>query len=140
MSDYVVKKTVQLDAMPDEVWDALTNPEKTKKYFFHCAVYSDWKPGSPIVFKGKIFFIFPIELKGTILEVVPQKLLKYQLVNGKTGTISTVTDMLRVEGKSTILSIMDDVGAGEGASDRYERSMKGWDKILKGLRLLIEGR
>ena len=43
MKDFIVKKEITINATPAEVWDALTNPEKTKEYFFNCEVHSDWK-------------------------------------------------------------------------------------------------
>src|ERR1043165_9068244 len=95
--DHIVKKRIRLRAKPDKVWRALTDPNVTKKYFFNCGVYSDWKPGSKIAFKGTIFLIKKIELDGIILEVQPNKLLRYSLRNGsdKAGnSYSTVTDEL----------------------------------------------
>jgi uncharacterized protein YndB with AHSA1/START domain len=83
MSDFIVRKEIILNATLPEVWDALTNPEKTKLYFFHCKALSDWKPGSPIVFKGRIFFFKKIELKGEIVACEREKLLKYTLRNGE---------------------------------------------------------
>jgi uncharacterized protein YndB with AHSA1/START domain len=80
-------------------------------------------------------------LNGKILEVVPGKLLKYTLDNsGSDGgeTYSIVTDELKYVKGETILSITDDVGAGPGAEERYFRSRKGWDKVLKGLKNLVE--
>ena len=129
-----------LNATPAQVWDALTNPEKTKEYFFHCGVYSDWKEGSPITFKGKIFLIKNIEMTGTIMQITPERLLQYTLKNASddNGSFSTVTDELTYANGVTTLSISDDVGQGEGAEERYERSEKGWDKILKGLREVVE--
>lgn len=141
MKEFIVKKKVTIKVEPSVVWDALTNPEKTKEYFFNCEVFSDWKVGSPISFKGKIFLIKKIEMNGTILEIQPEKLLKYNLINDEgedTETMSTVTDELNYENGVTILSITDDVGEGEGAEERYEKSEKGWDKILKGLKELVE--
>ncbi|HLA56588.1 MAG TPA: SRPBCC domain-containing protein [Flavobacterium sp.] len=137
--EYIVHKKIVLDARPSEVWDALTNPEKTKKYFFHCKVFSDWKKGSPIVFKGKMFWIFKIELHGTIEEIEPGKFLQYTLKNesGGTETFSRVTDKLVFENGKTTLEITDDVGQGEGAEKRFKRSQKGWDKILNGLQKFI---
>jgi uncharacterized protein YndB with AHSA1/START domain len=139
---YVVRQSVELKALPSEVWDALTNPDKTKKYFFNCEVSSDWKAGSPITFKGKLFLIIPIELKGEIVKVEPGKLLKYRLHNKKTGnkpaSTSTVTDTLSYSNGTTTLSITDDVGAGEGAEVRYKKSVEGWNKILINLKKLIE--
>jgi uncharacterized protein YndB with AHSA1/START domain len=138
MREYIVNKKVRIKAEPSKVWDALTNPEKTKEYFFHCGVYSDWKKGSAITFKGNIFFFFPIEMKGQIINIKPEKLLKYKLTNGKSATISTVTDELTYENGVTTLSISDNVGQGEDAEKRYKKSVKGWSKVLKGLKELVE--
>ena len=34
MSRYVVNKSINISAPPSKVWEALTSPEKTRKYFF----------------------------------------------------------------------------------------------------------
>lgn len=140
MENHIVRKQITLEASPEEVWDALTNPEKTKKFFFHCRVFSDWKEGSSITFKGRIFLIKKIEMTGTIRKIVPGKLLQYTLANGgpNSGSTSTVTDEISVVNGKTVLSITDDVGSGEGAQQRYERSLKGWAKVLGGLKDFLE--
>lgn len=142
MGQYVVNKTVRIKATPEEVWDALTNPDKTKHYFFHCEVISDWQVGSDITFKGKIFLLIPIEMHGKILAIEPARLLKYTLKNGKDddakASFSTVTDTLSYEEGATVLHISDDVGDGEDTEKRYERSVKGWNDVLNGLKKLLE--
>jgi len=140
MKEYIVKQKVIISAEPAAVWDALTNPEKTKEYFFNCRVISNWKPGSPITFKGRMFLIIPIEMKGEIVKADPNKTLKYTLKNGKgsEASTSTVTDELSYADGKTTLAITDDVGSGEGAEKRYHRSVKGWNKVLKGLKELVE--
>jgi uncharacterized protein YndB with AHSA1/START domain len=142
MKEYVVKKKVVIHADPSKVWDALTNPEKTMKYFFNCKVLSTWKVGSNITFKGKIFLIKNIEMKGKILKIEPEKLLRYTLKNQRNGNtatgFSTVTDELVFKDGKTTLSITDDVGQGEGAEKRYSKSKLGWNKVLKGLKELVE--
>jgi hypothetical protein len=52
--------------------------------------------------------------------------------------LSPMSCYLKTE--KTILSITDDVGQGEGAEKRYSRSLKGWDKVLKGLKELVESK
>ncbi len=138
MEKYIVHQSVNIKAKPEQVWDALTNPAKTKQYFFNCEISSNWKKGSSITFKGKLFWVFPIELKGEIEDIEKGKLLKYTLSNGKSKTHSTVTDELRYENGITTLSISDDVGQGEGAEKRYKKSVKGWEKVLRGLKELVE--
>ena len=139
MSLHIVNKQISIPATPGQVWEALTNPNLTKKYFFNSEVHSDWKQGHPITFKGKMFFIFSFEMKGTILEIIPQKLLKYNLKNAKSDSTSTVTETLSYNNGITTMTVTDDVGEGEGAEKRYKRSVKGWDKILSGLQDLLEG-
>ena len=140
--EYIVKKSITLNATPAEVWSALTDPEKTKEYFFNCEVHSDWQVGSGITFKGKIFLIKSIEMHGKITQIIPEKLLQYTLENksddDKPATTSTVTDELIYENGVTTLYITDDVGQEEGAEERYERSQKGWDKVLEGLKVFLE--
>jgi uncharacterized protein YndB with AHSA1/START domain len=140
MNDYIVHKTIAINAAPVTVWDALTNPEKTKEYFFNCNVFSAWKAGSAIKFKGKLLFIKNIEMSGKILQIVPEKLLQYTLGNNsdEKSWISVVTDELSYGNGITTLSITDNVGSGEGAAERYKKSLKGWDKILSGLKKMIE--
>jgi uncharacterized protein YndB with AHSA1/START domain len=142
MKEFIVKKKIVLNAAPSVVWDALTDPRKTKKYFFNCEVHSDWKMGSPISFKGRIFLLFKVEMNGQITKIEPGKLLQYNLKNRKKGkdvsSISKVTDELSYKDGKTTLSITDDVGKGPGAEKRYHRSEKGWNKILKGLKRLVE--
>jgi uncharacterized protein YndB with AHSA1/START domain len=135
---FVVRKKITLNAAPSKVWQALTDPEKTKKYFFNCGVYSEWKEGSSITFKGRVFFFINIELKGTIQKIEPGRLLKYVLVHKDSSGYSTVTDEITTENGHTVLKITDDVGQGKGAEKRYKRSQKGWNKILRGLRKEIE--
>ena len=142
MENHVVKKSIRINATPEKVWDALTNPEKTKKYFFNAEVFSDWKEGSEITFKGRMFLIKKYEMHGKILAIEPQKLLKYTLKNGKADDkeagSSIVTDELSYNNGVTTVSITDDVGAGEDAEKRVKRSEKGWDKILAGLKEISE--
>lgn len=138
MQEYIVRQSVRIHAGPEQVWDALTNPEKTKKYFFKARVFSDWKQGGEIRFTGRMFFIIPFEMKGQILEIEPGKLLKYDLKNSGSSTESIVTDRLSYDGGFTTLSITDEVGLGDGAEKRFKRSQKGWEKILQGLKKVVE--
>lgn len=138
--NHIVKKSISIQAEPAKVWDALTNPEKTRKYFFNSRVNSTWKEGSEIRFEGRLFLIWKFEMKGKILGIAKNKFLQYTLHNesDQSGTQSVVTDLLEYRDGFTTLNITDDVGNGKGAQKRFERSQKGWDKILKGLKKVAE--
>jgi uncharacterized protein YndB with AHSA1/START domain len=139
--EYIVKKSIDIKAEPAQVWDALTNPDQTKKYFFKAKVNSKWEEGSKITFEGKMFFVIKFKMTGKILAIEPQKLLKYTLHNNsdqKNKSFSTVTDQLTYTNGVTTLEVTDDVGQGEGAEKRFNRSEKGWNKVLKGLKKLLE--
>jgi uncharacterized protein YndB with AHSA1/START domain len=90
------------------------------------------------VFKGRMFWIIPIKLKGEIVKIVPGRLLQYTVENHGTGGRSLVTDELADANGGTSLKITDDVGSGPGAEKRYEKSVAGWDKILRGLKHIVE--
>jgi uncharacterized protein YndB with AHSA1/START domain len=141
MSQFTVRKSIIINAEPSQVWDALTNPEKTKKYFFHSQVISDWQEGSTITFKGRIFYFFPFERKGKIIKVEPNKLLQYTLENGVDDSdegFSIVTDRLSYEDGQTLLVITDDVGDTGSPGERLNKSDKGWTDILSGLKKVVE--
>jgi uncharacterized protein YndB with AHSA1/START domain len=65
-----------VDAPPSEVWKAITDPAKLKRFFFGADVESGWKPGDPIrmrgEFKGKAY-----EDKGEIREAVAGERLSF---------------------------------------------------------------
>jgi len=42
----LIKNTIVINAPASKVWDALVNPEQTKKYMFGCETICDWQPGS----------------------------------------------------------------------------------------------
>jgi len=140
MENFVVKKEIKIKATPPAVWRALTCPTRTKKYFFNCEVFSDWKEGSSIMFKGKYMLLKSIEMNGEIVEIEPDHILKYTLKKneGEKNTYSIVTDKLSFKNGITTISITDDVGQGEGAEKRFKKSEKVWAKVLKGLKKVVE--
>ncbi|RZJ65102.1 MAG: ATPase [Flavobacterium sp.] len=78
------RSTVLINAPKQNVWNALTQPELVKQWQFGSDVLTDWKVGSQIRFQTKwqdqIF-----EQWGTILEVIPNQLIKYSLFFPRPG-------------------------------------------------------
>ena len=59
---------------PAKLWDALTNPDLTKEYFFGRRIDSDWTVGSPVKYwlpDGTL------DVSGKVLEYDPPRRLSY---------------------------------------------------------------
>ena len=68
--------SININASAAEVWNALTNKEMIKEYFFGTEANTDWKEGSPISFTGT-WEGTTYEDKGTVLKIEKEKLLQH---------------------------------------------------------------
>lgn len=132
--------TETIGAPASAVWQALTDKEMIKQYFFGTEAESDWKVGSSIVFKGT-WEGHEYEDKGTILELEEGKLIKYKYWSSMSGTedrpenYKDVTYKLDSDGDKTVLTIIqEDVESQE----IYEHSADNWKLVLNGLKELVE--
>ncbi len=140
----VVNKTIHLKADSQKVWNALTKPELTKKYFFGCEIHSELHVGSTITWTGT-YHGKPVEVKGEIIRIEPGKLLMYTAYSKESGledipsNYTKVTERISDEDDETILTVTDEnFGNTESSVQRYKKSEKGWDVVLKGLKELVE--
>ena len=81
---FIAKAEISINAPKNKVLEALVDPEIIKQYFFGSEVVSDWKVGSPIIWKG-IWKEKPYEDKGVILKVESEKFLQYTHFSPLTG-------------------------------------------------------
>ena len=137
---YTAAASATINAPPSKVWEALTKPELIKKYMFGTDVISDWKVGSPIVYKGE-WQGKPFEDKGRILEFEPEKLLVSTHWSPLSGVpdlpenYHTVTYRLSEKDGKTEVTIHQDKNASE---EEKADSEKNWKTILDGLKKLLE--
>lgn len=135
-----VKKTVEITASLMEVWEALTDRETIKKYFFGTEAISDWEEGSTLVFRGE-WEGKSYEDKGTILEAIPGELLSYSYWSGFSGledtseNYSKVSYTLEQTVDGTLLNLEQKGFADEEALAHAEG---GWTMVLKNLKDLLE--
>lgn len=138
---YTATATTTIKAPASKVWQALVNPEIIKQYLFNTEVISDWKVGSPIIYRGE-WEGKPFEDKGKILEIEPEKILKsthWSPMSGVPDTpenYHTVTYTLAANGPSTEVTITQDNNASE---EENAHSEKNWRTVLDGLKKLLEG-
>lgn len=52
-NDFKIDYKTTINAPVEKVWDALTNPEIVKQYFFGTELITSWKVGEEIAFQGE---------------------------------------------------------------------------------------
>ena len=138
---YVAEATTTIHAPVSKVWQALINPEIIKQYMFNTDVISDWKVGSPIVYRGE-WEGKPFEDKGKVLKVEPEKSLvstHWSPLSGVPDTPEnhhTVAYTLSEKGDSTEVTITQDNNATE---EEKAHSEENWRMILDSMKKLLEG-
>jgi uncharacterized protein YndB with AHSA1/START domain len=136
----VAKADVTIDAPDDEVWESLVDPEAIREYMFGTTVVSDWREGSPIVWKGE-WQGRKYEDKGTILELDAPRRLRYSHFSplaGKEDTpenYHTVTIALTPEGDRTRVTLSQDNNA---TAQERAHSEENWTTMLQGLKAHVE--
>ncbi|HZV70033.1 MAG TPA: SRPBCC domain-containing protein [Saprospiraceae bacterium] len=143
-----VKDSITIDASASSVWDALVNPEQTKKYMFGCETVSDWKIGSPLHWRGNYEGQDMVFVKGNIVDLQPEKLLSYTTIDPNNAEVPdvpenylTVTYKLTEENGQTTLEISQgDYSTVADGERRYEDTVEGggWSSILEAIKLLLE--
>src|ERR1700753_986040 len=136
----IVVNSIAINAPAAKVWNALTNPEETKKYMFGCEALSDWKEGSPLIWKGNFNGVELVAVKGTVTGIRPGQFLAYTTIDPN-STIAdvpenyvTVTYTLTETNGETLLEVTqgDFAGVANG-QQRYEETYnngEGWNPIL----------
>ncbi len=148
MEKLVVKSTITINAPSSQVWDVLTNPEKTKIYMFGCETVSDWNVGSELLWEGEYEGKKMVFVKGKIVNIEPNKLLKYTVIDPFASypdipeNYLNVTYELTEQGSETILTVTQDgfETAAEGEK-RYKdvyNNGEGWNPILVGIKNVAE--
>lgn len=132
--------TTTIDAPASKVWGALVDPPQIKQYFFGADVISDFKEGSPIVYKGE-WDGESFEDKGQVVTVEPEKRLVCTHWSPLSGTPDSpesyheVTYTLTPAGESTQVSISQD---NNGDEVEKEHSAQNWQMVLENLKQLLE--
>jgi uncharacterized protein YndB with AHSA1/START domain len=141
MNDQLIARTsIIVQASSAIVWKALVEPESIKQYMFGTNVVSDWKEGSPIVWKGE-WQGKPYEDKGVILQFKPGRTVQYSHFSPLSGqpdkpeNYHTVTIELSAKGSQTRISLSQDNNSTE---EERQHSETNWGMMLAGLKKFVE--
>jgi uncharacterized protein YndB with AHSA1/START domain len=126
-----------IETTPEKLWEALTNSEFTRRYWWDTSVVSDWKVGSPfaLVLNGQTTDV------GEILEAERPRRLSYtfhHILNeaARNERPSRVTFVIEPHGKLVKLTLThQDFAEGSVIIDGIS---KGWPAILSSLKSLLE--
>jgi uncharacterized protein YndB with AHSA1/START domain len=138
----VAEASATVIASRDRVWEALVTPSEIKRYMFGAEVTSDWRPGSPITWKGE-WEGKPYQDHGVIKRAERARVLEYTHFSPLSGQPDlpenhhTVTIELSIAGPgATRVTLSQDNNATEEAC---ARSAKNWEAMLAELKKLVEG-
>lgn len=140
----VFRSSIRINATASKVWSVLTKPKMMKRFMFGGEAISDWKVGSPLVWRmegtEKV-------LKGIIVAYEPGKRLSYTIIDPSAPypdipkNYTTVTFDLTEDHDQTTVSISDgDFSIVADGKKRYERTVQGWSEALKKLKEVAEDR
>jgi uncharacterized protein YndB with AHSA1/START domain len=145
MAELITRHTLDVDAPVSTLWKVLTNNEFIQKYMFGCLAETDWKPDSPLLWKGaadgKVY------VKGSIVSINPPYLLSYTIIDPNNASIPdipenylTVTYTLRERGPaaSTLEITQGNYAMVAKGQERYKDSANSGGMILQGIKKLAE--
>ncbi len=139
-SNFIAKASIRINATLDQVWKALIDPAAIRQYMFDTQVVSDWRVGSPIIWKGE-WHGKSYEDKGVILQFEPEKTLQYSHFSPLSGVpdlpenYHTVTIELIPSGEQTEVTLIQDHNASE---EEQAHSEENWRMMLTALKRFVE--
>ncbi len=126
----------------------LTQPEFTRQYMFGCEPITDWKPGSPLLWRGAANGI--VYVKGLIEKIETGRLLQYTTFNPNAADhyadtpSNYVTVTLRLSEEKgartqTKLSVTQgDFSLVADGERRHQDSKRNWKSVLTKVKELSE--
>lgn len=128
-----------IKATLDKVWEALTNAEIVKQYFFGTQLVTSWKVGEPIIFQGE-WEGQKYQDKGIVLEYEHNKRLAYSYLSNWSGKEDLPENYLWVcyevkpNGTETDLTIHQS----NYDQERAKHSEGNWASLIDGMRKIVE--
>lgn len=140
-TDISTSSSVAIDASVDDVWRAITTPEKIKQWFFGVDTETDWKQGSPIVHTGE-WQGKPYVDKGEIVRIEPRHVLVHTHWSDLSGTPDSpehyqeVTWEVSERSDGSELTISERNLPSDEAKDASDQA---WSMVLQNLKEMLEG-
>ena len=129
----IIKATI------DKVWEALTNPEMVKQYFFGSNQETNWNVGSKVLWTGEYEGTTYVD-KGVVLEYFPNKKLSYSYLSSWSGLDDKPENYLLVSYEVTQTESGTELIIKQSNYDeeKAKHSAENWEIVVDGLKKLIE--
>lgn len=146
MSELFTHETIDISAQPAAVWAVLTDPKLTKQYMFGCEAISDWKVGSPLLWRGELEGKPMVFVTGRVVTWAPHTVLAYTTFDPNGGLEDVPANHLTMTCRLTPLSAavtrlelrQGDFSQVQNGAARYADAMKGGDGLLLKMKALAE--
>jgi uncharacterized protein YndB with AHSA1/START domain len=144
MSELLIRKKIEIDVPVETLWKVLTDNEFIQQYMFNCYTETDWKPGSPLLWKGVTDG--RLYVKGHVVAIDPPHRLVFTVIDPNSAVPDvpenylTMTYLLTGQnGHGSVLELTqgDFAKVAEGPQ-RYKDSLDGDDTVLNGIKRLAE--
>lgn len=129
---------IYIGCSAERLWEGITNGDLTRRYFHATAIESDWKVGSPVVYRSPDG---SVAVEGEVLEVdapgrlsISWKVLYDPERSGEQP--SRVSWEIEPAGASCKLTVVHDEF--EGETKTYREVGEGWVPLLSSLKSLLE--
>lgn len=143
----IIENEIDIEAPAGKVWDALINPEQTRKYMFGCAVISDFKEGDPMLWQGEVDGQLVTFVKGHVVRCDPERELVYTTFDPNSDVPDIPENYLTVtyrltgnEGKTTLYISQGDYSKVHDGETRYRHAEEagGWLGLMMSIKELVE--
>lgn len=146
MNEPVIYRTkVTINATPEKVWEALTNPEMTMQYMFGCKCETDWKVGSPVLWRGAADGV--VYVSGKVVRFEPNAVLSYTVFDPsgphedlpENHLIGEYILALTDDGQTSLRVFQGDYSKVPDGERKFKEAPLGWEPTLQALKKVVEG-
>ena len=117
MTALEVRQSIEVEAPVSALWRVLTENEFIRQYMFGCNAESDWKPGSPLLWKGAADGV--LYVKGRVVSIDPPRRLVYTVIDPNSSIADIPSNYL------TVTYELKDHGGSSTLEDRTGRFFRG---------------
>ena len=131
-----VQQQIFIDALPEKVWTVLTDSHYVKQYLFDGNLPCLSNEGQQILLEQHSNGTTETVNKGSVLKMIPGKLLKYELADDIAGPLSSLTYEIVPTQSGIQLNFCSECVSGDG--EQYLFRVKQSTLLLQKIKWLAE--